>query len=40
VNKLWTGDDTIKNAAQLNDEIGLLKDIITLKEEQIKKIKP
>lgn len=38
VNKLWTGDDTLKDAKQLNDEIGLLKEIITLKEDQIKKI--
>lgn len=40
INKLWTGDDTLKDAGQLNDEIGLLKEIITLKEEQIKKIRP
>ena len=40
INKLWTGDDTIKNEHQLSNEIGLLKEIITLKEEQIKKIKP
>jgi len=39
INKLWTGDDTMKNAAQLNEEIQLLKAIITLKEEQIRKIK-
>lgn len=39
INKLWTGDDTVKNESQLNSEIGLLKEIITLKEEQIKKIK-
>ena len=39
INKLWTGDDTIKNAGQLNEEIGLLKQIITLKEDQIRKIK-
>ena len=39
INKLWTGDDSIKNAQQLNNEIGLLKEIITLKEDQIKKIK-
>jgi transcriptional regulator with XRE-family HTH domain len=38
INKLWTGDDTIKNASQLNYEIGLLKEIIMLKEEQLKKI--
>lgn len=40
INKLWTGDDTVKNEDQLNTEIGLLKEIITLKEEQIKKIQP
>lgn len=39
INKLWTGDDTIKDASQLNDEIGLLKEIIVLKENQIRKIK-
>ena len=38
INKLWTGDDSVKNTSQLNNEIGLLKEIITLKEEQIKKI--
>jgi transcriptional regulator with XRE-family HTH domain len=38
INKLWTGDDTLKNEKQLNDEIGLLKEIIILKENQIKKI--
>jgi len=38
INKLWTGDDTVKNANQLNNEIGLLKQIIILKEDQIKKI--
>ncbi|MBA3662910.1 MAG: helix-turn-helix transcriptional regulator [Bacteroidetes bacterium] len=38
INKLWTGDDSVKDAGQLNDEIGLLKEIITLKEDQIRKI--
>lgn len=38
VNKLWTGDDTVKNAEQLNTEINLLKQIIHLKEEQLKKM--
>ncbi|MBI2721116.1 MAG: hypothetical protein HYX39_02960 [Bacteroidetes bacterium] len=38
INKLWTGDDSLKNKGQLNEEIGLLKEIIVLKEEQIKKI--
>jgi hypothetical protein len=38
INKLWTGDDSVKNEKQLNSEISLLKEIITLKEDQIKKI--
>ena len=38
INKLWTGDDSVKNKSQLSNEIGLLKEIIILKEEQIKKI--
>ena len=38
INKLWTGDDSVKNASQLNNEIGLLKEIIILKQDQIKKI--
>lgn len=38
INKLWTGDDSVKNVAQLEYEIALLKQIIVLKEEQIKKI--
>lgn len=36
INKLWTGDDTIKTVPQLNSEISLLKQIIYLKEEQLK----
>jgi transcriptional regulator with XRE-family HTH domain len=40
INKLWTGDDSLKDASQLNNEIGLLQEIITLKKEQIKKINP
>lgn len=39
INKLWTGDDSVKNPDRLNDEIDLLRKIITLKEDQIKKIK-
>ncbi len=38
INKLWTGDDTLKPKEQLLDEIVLLKQIILLKEEQLKKI--
>jgi transcriptional regulator with XRE-family HTH domain len=38
INKLWTGDDTVKNSSQLNNEISLLKEIILLKEDQMKKI--
>ena len=40
INKLWTGDDSKKKAPQLRDEIGLMKQIILLKEEQLKKIDP
>lgn len=38
INKLWTGDDATKNIMQLNIEINLLKQIISLKEEQLKKL--
>jgi transcriptional regulator with XRE-family HTH domain len=38
VNKLWTSDDSIKKASKLKNEINLLKHIISLKEEQLKKI--
>lgn len=38
INKLWTGDDDVKTAKELNIEINLLKQIITLKEEQLKKL--
>ncbi len=38
INKLWTGDDDTKSAQELNLEIKLLKQIIALKEEQLKKI--
>ena len=36
VNKLWTGEDEIKGKQQLIDEIALLKNIIELKELQLK----
>lgn len=39
INKLWTGDDTLKTEGQLRNEIGLLHEIIALKEEQIRKIR-
>jgi len=39
INKLWTGDDDAKTAQELNLEIKLLKQIITLKEEQLQKLK-
>lgn len=38
VNKLWTGDDSSKNKTDLSEEIKLLKQIIALKEEQLKKL--
>ena len=38
INKLWTGDDDVKTAKVLNFEINLLKQIIALKEEQLKKL--
>jgi transcriptional regulator with XRE-family HTH domain len=38
VNKLWTGDDDEKSIQQLSEEIDLLKQIIRLKEDQIKKL--
>ena len=38
INKLWTGDDDRKSISQLTDEINLLRQIISLKEEQIKKL--
>ncbi len=37
VNKLWTTDDAKKKASQLRTEIELLKQIIAMKEEQLKK---
>ncbi len=38
INRLWTGDDSVKKAPQLHDEINLMKQIIALKEEQLKKL--
>jgi transcriptional regulator with XRE-family HTH domain len=38
INKLWTGDDDSKTVKELEIEINLLKQIITLKEEQLKKL--
>lgn len=38
INKLWTGDDSLKDLKQLQEEIHLLKQIILLKEDQIKKL--
>ena len=38
INKLWTGDDTIKTKQQLLDEINLLKQIIGLKEDMLTKL--
>lgn len=37
VNKRWMGDDDMKTTEQLTEEIKLLKHIIALKEETIKK---
>ncbi len=39
INRLWTGDDDNKTELQLTEEISLLKKIITLKEEQLIKLK-
>lgn len=38
INKLWTGDDSTKKAPQLTEEINMMKQIISLKEEQLKKL--
>ena len=40
INKLWTGDDDQKTIAQLTHEIELLRQIINLKEEQLRKMQP
>lgn len=39
INKLWTGDDSKKKAPQLLEEIQLMKQIIVMKEEQLKAMK-
>jgi hypothetical protein len=38
VNRHWTGDDEQKTAHQLSEEINLLKQIILLKEERLRKL--
>lgn len=38
VNKLWTGDDESKTTSELKNEINLFKEIIALKEIQLKKL--
>jgi transcriptional regulator with XRE-family HTH domain len=38
VNRMWTGSDEAKTVQQLQDEIGLLKEIIALKEKQIHRL--
>lgn len=38
INKLWTEFDDKKTKAELSKEISLLKQIIALKEEQLKKM--
>jgi transcriptional regulator with XRE-family HTH domain len=38
LNKLWTGDDSVKSRQQINEEIILLKHIIALKEDQLRKL--
>lgn len=38
INKLWTGEDSEKTARELMAEIRILKQIIELKEEQLKKM--
>lgn len=38
INRHWTGDDETKTAQELEVEIRLLKQIIALKEEQLKKL--
>lgn len=39
INKLWTGDDAEKTIHQLEIEINLLKQIISLKEDQLKTLR-
>jgi len=38
INKLWTGDDDEKTIRQLQEEIKLLKEIISLKEQRLEKL--
>lgn len=38
INKLWTGDDDEKTIRQLTEEIKLLKEIISLKEQRLQKL--
>jgi transcriptional regulator with XRE-family HTH domain len=38
MNMLWTGDDSTKTISQLTHEINLLKQMISLKEDQLKKL--
>lgn len=38
INRLWTGDDERKTARELEIEINVLKQIIQLKEAQLKKL--
>lgn len=38
INKLWTGDDEAKSIKELESEINILKQIIALKEERLKKL--
>jgi len=39
INKLWTGEDEEKTKEELEIEIRILKQIIELKEEELKKFK-
>jgi hypothetical protein len=39
INKLWTGEDADKTERELAAEIKILKQIIELKEEQLRKLK-
>lgn len=39
LNKMWTGDDDLKSLEQLEAEINLLKQIILLKEDRVRKLK-
>ena len=39
INKLWTGDDDSKSIEDLEKEIQLLRQIISLKEDQLNKLR-